>query len=139
VRLHRRDWNLARRVINQTKITWALGTFKPFKSTRTDEIVPVLWQQGAEHILPHLCRIFRACSPTAGRQVKATFIPKPWKLHYTEAKAYRHIILSSFLLKTMDKLVDKYIKDGVLKEYPLHRNKHAYQTVNLLKPHCTMW
>jgi hypothetical protein len=27
----------------------------------TDGIVPVLLQQGVEHVVPHLCRIFRAC------------------------------------------------------------------------------
>jgi hypothetical protein len=47
---NRGDWNLARRMINQSKIRWALGTFKPFKSAGTDGIVPVLFKQGAEHV-----------------------------------------------------------------------------------------
>jgi hypothetical protein len=51
-------------------------------------IVPVLFQQGAEHIFPHLCPLFRACMtygfiPTAWRQVKEN-----------EAKAYRPIVFS---------------------------------------------
>jgi hypothetical protein len=80
-------------MINQSKIGWAPGTFKPFKSAGTDEIVPVILQQGAEHVVPNLCRIFRACMaygfiPTACRQVKLTFIPKPGKLDYIEAKSY---------------------------------------------------
>jgi hypothetical protein len=36
--------------------------------------------------------------------------------------------LLSLLLKTMEKLVDRHIRDGVLKIHPLHRNQHAYQT-----------
>jgi hypothetical protein len=117
---NRGDWNLARRVINQSKIRWALGTFKPFKSAGTDGIVPVLLQQGADHVVPHRCQIFRACMaygfiPTAWRQVKVTFIPKPGKLDYTE----------SFLQKTIEKLVGRHIRDGALKEYPIHRNQHA--------------
>jgi hypothetical protein len=28
----------------------------------------------------------------------------------------------------MEKLVDKYIWDGALKEFPLHQNQFAYQT-----------
>jgi hypothetical protein len=53
-------------------------------------------QQGAEHTVPHLCHIFRASMaygfiPTAWRQVKVMFIPKPEKLDYTKAKAYRPI------------------------------------------------
>jgi hypothetical protein len=107
---NRGDWDLAKRVINHSKIRWSLSTFKPFKSAGTDGILPALLQQGVEHLVPHLCRIFRACTaygfiPTAWRQIKVTFIPKPGKLDYTEAKTYRPISLSSFLLKTMEKLV----------------------------------
>jgi hypothetical protein len=46
--------------------------------------------------------------PTVWREVNVIFIPKPGKLDYTEAKAYRLISLSSFLLKTMEKLVDPH-------------------------------
>jgi hypothetical protein len=124
--------NLGICVINQSKIRWVLGTFKQFKSAGTDGIVPALLQQGLEHSVPHLCRLFKACMahgfiPTAWRQVKLTFIPKPRKLDYTKAKAYRPISLSSFLLKNMKKLVDTHIRDSALKKYLLHRNKHAYQ------------
>jgi hypothetical protein len=65
--------------------------------------------------------------PMSWRQVMVTFIPKPGKLDYTEAKAYRPISLSYFLLKTTEKLVDRHIRGGVLRTYPLHQNKHAYQ------------
>jgi hypothetical protein len=66
--------------------------------------------------------------PTAWRHVKVTFIPKPGTLDYAEAKAYRPISLSSFLLKSMEKLVERHIRNGSLRGYPLHRNQHAYQT-----------
>jgi hypothetical protein len=58
--------------------------------------------------------------PTVWRQVKVTFIPKPGKFDYTEARAYCPISLWSFLLKTMEKLVDRHIRDGAMKKYPLH-------------------
>jgi hypothetical protein len=47
-------------------------------------------------------------------QAREMFIPKHGKLDYTEAKSYHPISLSSFLLKTMEKLVDRYIRDGEL-------------------------
>jgi hypothetical protein len=65
--------------------------------------------------------------PMAWRQVKVTFILKPGKFDYIEAKAYCPISLSSFLLKTIEKLVDRHIRDGALRIHPLHRNQHAYQ------------
>jgi hypothetical protein len=57
--------------------------------------------------------------PTVWRQVKV----KPGKLYYAEAK----VCHPSFLLKTMEKLVDRHIRDSALREHPLHRNQHAYQ------------
>jgi hypothetical protein len=45
-----------------------------------------------------------------------TFIPKPTKLDYAEAKAYRPISLLSLLLITVDKLVDRHIRDSALKK-----------------------
>jgi hypothetical protein len=72
--MHRVDWILAKRVINQSRIRWALGKLKPFRAAGADEIVPALLQQGGEQIVPQLCRIYRACLahgfiPTARRQV----------------------------------------------------------------------
>jgi hypothetical protein len=69
----------------------------------------------AAFIVPHLCHIFRACLvyrsiPITWKQVKVTFNPKPWKYDYTEDIAYRHISLSSFLLKTMTKLLERHIR-----------------------------
>jgi hypothetical protein len=79
-------------------------------------------QQKAEQVVPYLCRIFTAylaygLFPKAWRQVNVTFIPKPRKSDYAESKACRPISLSSFLSKTMEKLADRHIRDGVLKKY----------------------
>jgi hypothetical protein len=45
--------------------------------------------------------------------------------HYNSVKTFS---LSSFLLKTMEKLVERHIRDDLLRKYPLHHNQHAYQT-----------
>jgi hypothetical protein len=76
--------------------------------------------------------------PMVWRQAKVTFIPRPGKSDYTEAKAYRPISLSSFLLKTMEKIVDRHIRDGALRFQPLHLNQHAYET-HPLKRHYITW
>jgi hypothetical protein len=102
-----------------------IGTFKQFKSAGTDDIVLALLQQGAEQLVPYLCHVFRAClaytfTPMAWKQAKATFIPKPGKYDYNEAKAYGHISLLSSFFNMMEKFVDRHIWNGVLKEHPLH-------------------
>jgi len=55
------------------------------------------------------------------------FIPKRGRADYSLPKAFRPISLSSFLLKTLERLVDMHIRRGVLCGTPLHRNQHAYQ------------
>jgi hypothetical protein len=74
-----------------------LGIFKPFEPAGTDGIVPVLLQQEMEHLVPSLCRIFRAYMaygfvPMAWRQVRMIFIPKPRKL---DIPRLRLIVLSA--------------------------------------------
>jgi hypothetical protein len=58
---HRGDWEMSKRIIDQSKIKWAINTLKPFKSAGTDKIVPALLQQEVDYLTTHLCRIFRAC------------------------------------------------------------------------------
>ena len=43
-------------------------------------------------------------------------------------KDYRPISLTSFLLKTLERLVDGYFKEGPLKIWLLHEEQHAYRT-----------
>lgn len=75
--------------------------------------------------------MFRACLafryvPLMWREVRVLFIPKPGKADYTEAKAYRPISLTSFLLKTLERLCDRHIRDTILIKTPLHPQQHAY-------------
>ena len=55
------------------------------------------------------------------------FIPKPGRDSYTGPRDYRPISLTSFLLKTMERLVDRYLRDEILAVMPLNSNQHAYQ------------
>jgi hypothetical protein len=66
------------------------------------------------------------------------FISKPQKAKYTEEKAYSPLNLSSFMLKMMEKLVDRHIRDEILGLHPLHQYQFTYQTGRPLQLHCTM-
>jgi hypothetical protein len=55
------------------------------------------------------------------------FIPQPMKTHYTEAKAYCPINLSSLTLQTIAKPVDRHMRDKKLRFYLLNSNHTAYQ------------
>jgi len=55
------------------------------------------------------------------------FIPKPGKRDYTEPKSFRPISLTSFLMKTLERMIDRYLTQEVLIKTPLHSNQHAYR------------
>jgi hypothetical protein len=65
--------------------------------------------------------------PAIWHQVKVEFIPKPSRDSYGEPKDFRPISLTLFLLKTMDRLVDRFLMDQTLALKPLYPNQHAYQ------------
>jgi len=54
------------------------------------------------------------------RYVRVTFIPKVGKRDLTFSKSFRPICLSSFLLKTLDKMIDNYNRTEIVERVPLH-------------------
>ena len=54
------------------------------------------------------------------------FISKPEQSSNVHTEDFRPISLTPFLLKTMERMVDRYIKDKVLKNRPLHVGQKAY-------------
>ncbi|XP_071054995.1 uncharacterized protein [Onthophagus taurus] len=125
------DWISAEEICREDKIRWAINSFSPFKTPGLDRIIPALLQWGLEDLVPHLLEIFQACLalryiPSRCREVTLNFIPKPGKLDYFTPKSFRPISLSSFLLKTLERLCDRYIRDFCLPTKPVNPNQHAY-------------
>ena len=105
----------------------------PFKSPGRDGIFPVLLQKGIHYLADPLQSIYRASLllgyiPKSWCTAQVAFIPKPGRLDYTTAKAFRPIGLTSFLLKGMEKLIDRYLRSGPLLDLPIHPRQHAFQT-----------
>jgi hypothetical protein len=97
-------------------VEWAIDSFAPYENPGMDGTFPALLQEGREVVIPYVVRIFRACLatgyvPAIWRQVKVVFIPKPGRNFYSGPRDYRPTSLASFLLKTMGRLVDRYVKD----------------------------
>ena len=65
--------------------------------------------------------------PAMWHQVKVVFIPKPGRSSSCGPRDFRPIRLTSFLLKTMERLVGRFLRDEILVLLPLHPNQHAYQ------------
>lgn len=55
------------------------------------------------------------------------FIPKSRRNLYSGPRDFRPNTLTSFLLTTIDSLVDRFLRDEALALVPLHPYQHAYQ------------
>ena len=67
------------------------------------------------------------CTPTKWKDTKLIFIPKPGKSAYNQAKAYRPISLSNYLLKTLERLAGWKMKIAI-KDNPVHSRQHGFRT-----------
>ena len=128
LREHRR---LAAGIASKGRIEWAISSFGPYKTPGPDGIYPVLLQKAADLIMAPLIKIIRASFvlghvPRAWQGTRVVFIPKAGRVGYVSPKDYRPISLTSFFLKTAERLLDRYIRDTVLTRHPLNRAQHAY-------------
>ena len=119
-------------LVTEEQLIWSIRSFQPYKAAGPDEIFPKLLQSASQYIIKDLTTLYNSCInmkyiPRKWRETKAIFIPKPGKPSYQEAKAYRCISLSSFLLKTLEKIIDRTIRLQIERHgSALHHNQHAY-------------
>jgi hypothetical protein len=72
-----------------------------------------LLQEGWRIVVPYLVKACRAClatgcDPAIWGQVKVVFIPRPHSNSFSRHRDFRPFSLTSFLLKTMERLVDRF-------------------------------
>lgn len=128
----RHSWRVARSMVKDEDIKYAIASFDGFKSPGLDGIYPAMLQEGIAQLLPSLKKIFRASLalayiPTPWRLVRVSFIPKVGKDDYSLAKSFRPISMMSFVLKCLERLVELHIRTRSLSEHPLSLRQHAYQ------------
>lgn len=102
---------IALKIVSHDKIKWAIDSFSPFKAAGEDGIFPAILQNSYEIIAEFLFDIFLASIrlvhiPTCWREVRVVFLPKLGQSSYHQAKAFRPISLTSFQLKTLEKLIE---------------------------------
>ena len=104
-------------ITSKEKISWAIDSFKPFKSPEPDGIFPTQLQHTISYILAWLKAIFAGCLkikyiPQCSRNVNVVFIPKAGKASDVTQKDFRPLSLPSFCFRTPPRSVheryDKY-------------------------------
>jgi len=108
------DWRLAARVVTYKSVEWMQYSCPCCK--RDGGLLSLTWSE-----------CFYVCLdtghvPTIWLQVKLVFIPKADR---NSCIGPRPINLTSFLLKTMERLVDRFLRDQALALVPLHPNQHC--------------
>jgi len=118
-------------ISNPGRIEWAVNSFMPFKSPGPDGFLKSQLQRTLDISLPWLTAIFHGCLalnhiPTRWLDVKEIFIPKDGKPSHINPKNFRPISLSSFLLKTLERLIDTHI-GLTIDQSLLSDAQHAYR------------
>lgn len=119
------------RSFTKEEAKWAINSFQPYKAPGPDGIFPALLQHAWTHCWEwFLLLINKSISlghtPEGWRKVNVVFIPKAGKINHNTAKDFRPISLSSFFLKTAERLVDMEIRTN-LDMRKISKAQHAYQ------------
>lgn len=119
------------RVITFQRVKRALKSFGPYKAPGLDGIYPAMLHKGGKRLHQVLTGVMTACLtlgyvPEVWRKTKVVFLPKPGKARYDSPNSFRPVSLTSFLLKTMEKVIELQIF-GEKNHRNMHRNQHAYR------------
>ena len=96
--------------IDRRRICKAMRSFSDFKASGPDDLKPIVIKWLPDNAIELLWLIFMACiklyyTPKMWRQSCMVFIPKPGKDDYMLPKSFRPFSLTSFLFKTLERLV----------------------------------
>ena len=115
--------------IDADKVGSALASFGPLKAAGPDQLKPIVLHKIDARTLEYVTEIYkravqRRMVPRQFLEMSVVFIPKQGKDSYDNAKSYRPITLSNFLLKGLERIIQWYILDYCVRE-PLFA-QHAY-------------
>ena len=114
------------------KVRAAMATFGAQKAAGPDGIKPIILHQLGDDTLGRITRLFKASlllghTPILWRTSKVVFIPKIGKDDYGQPKSFRPISLTSFLFKTLERVILWELEETSLRDYPMSRNQHAFR------------
>ena len=118
--------------INEQLLQRALLGFEKKKSPGPDGIKPLIFEHLTQKFISALTTVYKsaihlAYTPKLWKQTKVIFISKPGKESYQNAKSFRPISLSNYLLKGLERLVG-WEMDKALLSNPLHHKQHGFLT-----------
>jgi len=106
-------------LLSDRNMKWSVHSFKPYKSPGPDGIA-INWWKKIFHSILAVGEL-----PTAWQETKVDFIPKAGKATHTTAMDYRPISLTSFLLKSFERMISLNI-GATVDPTQISEAQHAY-------------
>lgn len=109
--------DLLDKITESERINWAINSFLPFKGTGADEIYPIMLQKADNILIEIISGIYKECIkkaiiPKEWTKARVIFMPKPGRFNHCRAEDFRPLSLTSFLLKTLERLVETHIRQS---------------------------
>ncbi len=113
-------------------IKQAIAKFKPFKAPGPDDIPPCALKNLPKETLESMVALYTASMylnhiPKIWSTAKVVFIPKPGRTDYSDPRSHRPITLTSFILKTIERLILWHLDDTSLRDHPLHEAQFGFR------------
>jgi len=125
------DIEVVNTIVTPELVVRAISTFGPYKAAGRDGIFPRMLKTVKHELSKPLTVVMRAClthgyTPKRWRETKVCFLPKPGKGSYERANSWRPVPLTSFLLKTLERMIDWFVRDPDLIGRLRKNNRFAY-------------
>ena len=119
---------------DRRRVGAAIASFGNYKAPGPDGFKPIVLKHLDDLNMDRLCFLFEGSLrlgyvPRRWRLSRTIFIPKPGKDSYDKARAFRPISLTSFLFKTMERVVGWWLEDLTSRGQvrPLHAEQYAFR------------
>jgi len=118
--------------ITEAKVRHSISTFGEYKAPGLDGLQPAVFRHLNGNSLTWLTNIFKASyllgyTPSNWRKAKVIFIPKAGKEDYSQARSFRPITLSTFVVKILERIMLWELNATTLADHPLSANQHAFR------------
>lgn len=118
--------------INRERFKVAVNLFGSHKAAGKDGLKPIVFQKLPDESIDFLLNLYRASftlsySPEAWRESKVVFLAKPGKTDMSDTRSFRPISLTSFALKTFERLIIFWQDDTTFKLRPIIQTQYAFR------------
>ncbi len=123
------DWHMARNMVTEDRVRRAVNSFMSYKAPGLDGIYPICLQKGLDQIIKYLIKIYKG-SIAMGYTKTMEGCQRGSHTETRQGTQLGEILSphkpSSFMLKTLERIMGRFLREGTLTRHPLQESQHAY-------------